>query len=371
MNKYIFTALTLTILACTTKAVHEPTRVTSTNTLTNTNTTTSNAVKPLTKADTITINAVGDVMFGTNFPNTSKMPPNQGKDLLAPFASYLKGADVCFANAEGVFLNSGGTPKGSGGQVYCFRQPTYMASYFKQYGINLLSVANNHVADFGDVGLQSTDATLRSLPIAFAGSTLQPTTTLTIRGIVYGMAAFAPHKGSINMNDIPNAIRTVKELKKTCHIVMVSFHGGAEGVTRQRVPKQTEIFYGQNRGNVHDFAHKMIDAGADVVIGHGPHVLRAVELYNNKFIAYSLGNFCTYGMFSLGGVSGNAPLLQLKINEQGNFVQAKIISGKQYGEGGPVLDEDNKEAFNCIKSLSQADFPNGNLIFDNGIIYKK
>lgn len=324
-----------------------------------------------TKPDTISFNAVGDIMFGTNFPNLSKMPPNQGKDLLKPFETYLKDADITFGNAEGVFLNSGGTPKGTGGQVYCFRQPTYMANFFLDNGFDLISVANNHVADFGNIGLNSTEEVLRKLPIAFGGSLNVPTTTVTVRGIVIGMAAFAPHKGSIDMNDLPNAIKIVKDLKAKCQIVMVSFHGGAEGVTRQRVPKKTEIFYGQNRGDVYSFAHQMIDAGADMVIGHGPHVVRAVELYKNKFIAYSLGNFCTYGMFSLGGASGNAPLLKLFLTEKGDFLKGEIISGKQYGEGGPVLDEERKSAFQTIAYLTKLDFPNTPLMFENGKILKK
>jgi hypothetical protein len=323
------------------------------------------------KPDTISINAMGDIMFGTNFPNTSKMPPNNGKDLLAPLANYIKNADVVFGNVEGVFLDKGGIPKGTGGQVYCFRQPVSMAQHFKDYGFNLLSVANNHVADFGAPGLTSTDSVLRNLNFTFAGSLKQPTAILEIKGKKIGLAAFAPHKGSVDMNNIPGSVQIVKELKKRAEIVIVSFHGGAEGVTRQRVPKKKEIFFGQDRGDVHDFAHKMIDAGADVIIGHGPHVVRAVELYKNKFIAYSLGNFCTYGMFSLGGASGNAPLLHLQINEKGDFVSGKIISAKQYGEGGPVLDEDKKSAFNTIAYLTKLDFPTTALKFENGQILKK
>jgi Bacterial capsule synthesis protein PGA_cap len=368
MKLFLFVQITMLLVSCT--------ATTSETNAQKKGITTSKAIAedaPLkaTKPDTISINAVGDIMFGTNFPNESKMPPNQGKDLLNPLSTYLKDADVTFGNAEGVFLNTGGTPKGSGGQVYCFRQPTYMAQYFLDHGFDLLSVANNHVADFGDVGLKSSDEVLSKLPIAYAGFIHKPTTIITVKGLQIGMAAFAPHKGSVNMNDIPNAIKIVKELKKKCHIVMVSFHGGAEGKDRQRVPKKTEIFYGQNRGNVHDFAHKMIDAGADVVIGHGPHVARAMELYKNKFITYSLGNFCTYGMFGLDGVSGNAPLLKLFVNEKGDFVKGEIISAKQYGEGGPVLDQDNKEAFNTIKNLTELDFPNSGLQFVEGRIIKK
>jgi poly-gamma-glutamate capsule biosynthesis protein CapA/YwtB (metallophosphatase superfamily) len=322
-------------------------------------------------SDTISINAVGDIMFGSNFPDLSEMPPDLGKDLLKPFESYLKKADVVFGNAEGVFLDTGGTPKGTGGNVFCFRQPTNMAQYFLNYGFNLISVANNHVADFGEIGLNSTDEVLRKLPIAFAGSTKQPTCIITVKGKKIGMAAFAPHKGSVDMNDLPNAINIVKKLKQQCDIVIVSFHGGGEGEKQQRVTKKREIFFGQNRGNVYQFAHSMIDAGADVLIGHGPHVVRAVELYKNKFIAYSLGNFCTYGMFNLKNENSNAPLLKLNVNSTGDFVNAQIISGKQYGEGGPILDEENKEAFKTIEKLTKMDFPTGSLDFADGWIRKR
>jgi poly-gamma-glutamate capsule biosynthesis protein CapA/YwtB (metallophosphatase superfamily) len=321
--------------------------------------------------DTISIAAVGDIMFGSNFPDNSKLPPNLGKDLMQPFATYLKNADVTFGNAEGVFLDAGGTPKGKGGNVFCFRQPIAMAQYFVDYGFDLISIANNHVADFGDVGLNSTHEVLSKLPFAFSGSIKQPTCVVTVRGKKIGMAAFAPHNGSIDMNNIPAAVATVKKLKQSCDIVIVSFHGGGEGAKNQHVTKKREIFFGQNRGNVYEFAHTMVDAGADVIIGHGPHVVRAAELYKNKFIAYSLGNFCTYGMFNLKDVSGNAPLLKLNINSNGNFINAQIISGKQFGEGGPVLDETERNAFNCIADLTQQDLGGGGLVFANGNINKK
>jgi poly-gamma-glutamate capsule biosynthesis protein CapA/YwtB (metallophosphatase superfamily) len=245
------------------------------------------------KHDTLTVIAVGDLMLGSNYPNCSDVPINNGVFLLKPFEQFLKQGDIVFGNIEGTFLNKGGIPKGSGNQVYCFRQPLEMAKILKEKGFNLLSVANNHANDFGERGLQSTDSILTNLNIAFAGSLAKPETHLKIKNINIGFTAFAPHKGCQDMNDIENAEKIVRNLKKANQIVIVSFHGGSEGEKNQHVTKKTEIFYGQNRGNVYQFAHRMIDAGADIVIGHGPHVVRAVELYNNKFIAYSLGNFCT------------------------------------------------------------------------------
>lgn len=332
---------------------------------------TTKPVRDTLQADTLTINAVGDVMFGSNYPDLKDFPPDSGRHLLKEFSPFLRDGDITFGNVEGVFLDRGGTPKGSGGQVFSFRQPVRMAEYYKENGFNLLSVANNHMADFGPDGIASTDSTLARLGLSFAGSLSRPTSSLTVKGIKIGFAAFAPHKGCADLNDISAAVNTVKKLKAENDIVIVSFHGGAEGSKAQHVTRRTEIFYYQNRGNVYAFTHALIDAGADVAIGHGPHVVRAMELYKGKLIAYSLGNFCTYGKFSLNGMSSNAPLLKFSIDQKGNFLKGQIISGVQYGEGGPVLDEDNKAAFQRIKELSAADFPESPLVFSNGKISKQ
>ena len=320
--------------------------------------------------DTISLIAVGDIMFGTTFPDRSTMPPDDGENLLQPFTAQLQDADITFGNAEGVFLDSGGTPKGSGGNVFCFRQPKRYANYFTKNGFDLISIANNHMADFGEEGIKSTIATLKELPLHFAGANNYPTTTFLVRNIKVGMAAFAPHKGCVQMNDLANATAIVKKLQQECDVVIVSFHAGAEGKNATHVPKRTEIFFGQNRGDVYKFSHAMIDAGADIVIGHGPHVARAMELYKNKFIAYSLGNFCTYGMFNLDGVSGIAPLLKIYVNEKGDFINGTVTSVKQLGEGGPLPDS-SFAAFNLIKSLSATDLPGNSLKFKENNVLEK
>jgi len=320
--------------------------------------------------DTLSIIAVGDIMFGTNFPNSSTLPPNDGRDLMKYFTEELQNADVTFGNSEGVFLDGGGTAKGIGANVFSFREPTRYAKFFTDNGFDLLSVANNHVADFGDLGMESTVSTLQKLSLKFAGLQNHPVTIITVRGIRIGLAAFAPHKGCIQMNDYAAAVAGVKNLKKECDIVMVSFHGGGEGRGATHVPRRTEIFYNQNRGNVYEFAHMMIDAGADIVIGHGPHVARAMEVYKDKFIAYSLGNFCTYGMFSLDGVSGIAPLLKIYVNRKGDFIRGSITSIKQLGEGGPLPDEDFG-AYKLIRALTASDIPSSHLKFPDNTTLEK
>ena len=126
--------------------------------------------------------------------------------------------------------------------------------------------------------------------------------------------------------------------------------------------------YSEPRGNVVQFAHSVIDSGADLVIGHGPHVPRALELYKNRLIAYSLGNFCTYGIISIKNQAGYAPVLKVTLNAAGEFTAGKIISFIQKYPGFPVPDRQDR-AFKLIKYLTQTDFPATKLEFsDNGDI---
>ncbi|WP_379087333.1 CapA family protein [Pedobacter sp. UC225_65] len=211
---------------------------------------------------------------------------------------------------------------------------------------------------------------LDSLQIKYAGQLNKPFDIFEKDSVKYAFCAFAPNENTVSIKDIDSAKKLVAALKKQVDIVIVSFHGGGEGANFEHVTRQTEIFYKENRGNVYAFAHGVIDAGADVVLGHGPHVTRAVEVYKNKFIAYSLGNFCTYGMFSLKGPNGFAPLLQLKLNAKGDFLYADVISVKQDKINRLTLDE-NFTAFKKMQSLTDVDFKGHQLKFDNNRISLK
>ncbi len=305
----------------------------------------------------ITLVAVGDMMLGTNFPSESYLPP---KDLmlLAPMYAFLQNADLTFGNLEGTVLNSGGDAKkcGDPSKCYAFRQPEYFVDQLKEAGFDILSIANNHMGDFGDPGRQNTQRILKEKGFTYAGLDSCPWDTVTIKGVKYGFTAFAPNTACLQITDYARAQKIVKELDAMCDIVIVSFHGGAEGSSRTHVTKKTEIFYDENRGNVYEFARKVIDAGADVVLGHGPHVTRAIDQYKGRFITYSMGNFCTYGRFNLKGVSGVAPLFQLNLKKDGTFISGKVVSTKQLGEGGPVPDSLGG-AFEQIKLLTGQDLP--------------
>ncbi|MCU0393426.1 MAG: CapA family protein [Thermoflexibacter sp.] len=323
--------------------------------------------------DTITVIGVGDMMLGSNYPSEAYLPPNQGKDLLAEVNEILQNATITFGNLEGTVLNSGGTIKKCSNPniCYAFRMPEYLIDNLVRAGFDVLSIANNHVGDFGEEGKKNAVKVLKEKGLYYAGLTSCPTVVFEKNGIRFGLVAFAPNNGTVNINDLPNAVSLVKELSTKADIVIVSFHGGAEGTNHQHVKRKTETFYGENRGNVYDFAHKMIDAGADIIFGHGPHVTRAVEVYKDRFIAYSLGNFCTYKQFNIKGVSGLAPIIKVFTDKQGKFFKAQITPIYQPPPGGVAIDKE-KRVIQVIKNLTKTDFPEVPIkIDDNGLIIRK
>ncbi|WP_082454869.1 CapA family protein [Pedobacter sp. Leaf41] len=323
--------------------------------------------------DTISITAVGDIMLGSAFPSKINLPPDDAVNSFQAVDSLLKG-DIVFGNLEGCFLDSGNSNKCNGvnpNSCYAFRMPERYAGIYKKAGFNVLSIANNHVGDFDSRGRKNTAKVLDSLKIHYAGQVNKPFEIFEKDSVKYGFCAFAPNENTVSINKIDSAKALVARLKKQADIVIVSFHGGGEGARFEHVPRKNEIFYRENRGNVYKFAHAVIDAGADVVLGHGPHVTRAVEVYKNKFIAYSLGNFCTYGMFSLKGNNGIAPLLQLKINSKGDFLYADVTSIQQDKVNRLTIDN-NHRAFKRIKELTDIDFIGHQLKFeDNKIVMKE
>ena len=322
--------------------------------------------------DSISIIGVGDIMLGTSFPK-GYLPPDDGRNLLTPVAHFLRNADVTFGNYEGTLFNGKGTIKQCKDSTKCFafKTPEHYAVYLKNAGFDLMSVANNHSGDFGPEARAQTMKSLQNAGILSAGTIRQPFVILKKDGISYGLAAFAPNYGTQSINDYASAKKIVSYLDSLCDIVIVSFHGGAEGTTKQHVPFQKEIFLGENRGDVYKFSRVVIDAGADVVFGHGPHVTRAVDLYKGRFIIYSLGNFATYGRFNLKGANGIAPIMKIVVNRKGEFLRGKIIPTKQEGEGGPVPD-DSGAVIQKIKALTAIDFPHSRLrIAADGTVIKR
>ena len=320
----------------------------------------------------ISIAAVGDIMLGSPFPNDSRMPPNDGVDMLKEVTPILSAADIAFGNLEGPITDTGISAKCRPGSTQCFafRVPTRYGKYLKAAGFDMMSVANNHAGDFGEVGRINTQKVLDEQGIKYAGS-LQPPATigyLTVKGKTIALVAFGHNNGMPNVNDLAGARALVQEADKKADIVIVSFHGGAEGTDKQHVPNASEIFLGENRGNLPAFTHTVIDAGADIVLGHGPHVMRGMEIYKDRLIAYSMGNFATYGWFQLAGETAMSMILEAKIDAEGKFISGKLNSAKLEGRGIPALDSTGASV-RLVRNLSTTDFgANAPKIADDGTI---
>ncbi len=318
----------------------------------------------------IPVIGVGDIMLGTNYPNESYLPLNDGSGLLSRLEDILKSATVTFGNLEGVILDEGGTVKKCQNPdlCYAFRMPEVFVDNLVNAGFDMVSIANNHTGDFGSEGRKRTVEVLEENNIAYAGILEYPKAIIKSHGIKFGMAAFSPNTGTVSIHDLRNASKIVNELKEECDIVIVSFHGGAEGAKHQNVECKTEYYYGENRGNVCKFARAVIDAGADIVFGHGPHVTRSVDVYKGRFIIYSLGNFCTYGRFNLRGENGIAPLVKVYVDKDGSFLKAEVTPIIQIKRGVPIIDRHNR-AVKSLQRLLREDFPGSALnITDDGQI---
>nr|HQU85872.1 CapA family protein [Pyrinomonadaceae bacterium] len=318
--------------------------------------------------------AGGDVMMGSPFPNETRMPPNDGADTFKAVAPIFQAADIAFANLEGPMTDGGLSAKCGAGRANCFafRMPTRYGKYLKEAGFDVMSVANNHASDFGDTGRASTRKTLDELGIKHVGSDRDNFTTaiLDVKGKKIAFIGFAHNNVQPNVNDLETARRLVEAANKKADLVVVSFHGGAEGSGQTHVPQKTELFFGEARGNLPLFAKTVIDAGADLVLGHGPHVLRGMEIYNDRLIAYSLGNFATYGWFQLAGATAETMVLEVKLDADGKFLGGKI-NPFALRDRGVLTKDETKSAISTIRSLSNTDFPQtAPKIADDGTISK-
>lgn len=321
-------------------------------------------------ADTITISMNGDIMTGSIMP-TRNMPPNDGKDIFVDCAPIIRSVDVACGNLEGVLADSGRMRKSPGPLSFSFMMPTKSVNLLVDAGYDFLGIANNHIFDFWEEGTQNTIKTVKEAGIGVAGTKDCETSIREIKGVKYGFCAFGHENYSLKTQDTATVKRVVQQLRKEADIVIVCFHGGAEGKNQCHLPHGTEFFNGMNRGDTRQFAHLCIDCGADIVFGHGPHVCRAMELYKGHLIAYSLGNFATPRGMNLSGVTGYAPLLVARIDKKGMFIDGKIHSFIQYHDKGPRHDSNNTVA-KQIKQLSASDIVDNQLIFtDDGTITHK
>ena len=324
----------------------------------------------------ITIKAVGDIMPGSVTPREVLPSDNNIVEMLK-ISPYLENASIVFGNLEGVFVAEGIEPQKcseesrNARRCYEFGIPSSLFSLINQLNFNVLSIDNNHTSDYGELGYEYTIEIFMANNMKYAPKSGYASFLINNKKI--GIVAFGFTHNSYHIASIKRAKSIVTRLKKKFDILIISFHGGAEGKDANHVKDEIEYYYSENRGNLVKFSHAVIDSGADLVIGHGPHVLRALELYKNKLIAYSLGNFLTFGQFKLKGPAGIGAILEVRFDHNnGDFIKGKIIPTKQKSWGIPYYDNEN-EAVSIIKQLTLEDFPNTKINIDEntGIISKK
>ena len=306
--------------------------------------------KPKVPPGLVAIVATGDIVMGS----TPNLPPDGGRSFFSEVQADLAG-DVVLGNLEGTLSTGGGSKcRPSSTNCYAFQTPPSYARWLVQAGFTVMNLANNHAYDFGARGLRQTIDALTGAGLEHTGRPGQ-VTIQTVGQVRVALVGFTSYPWAASLTDIPGAVRLVRKAGRLADVVVVTIHAGAEGGEHQHVTRGTERYLGENRGNVVRFSHAVVDAGADLVVGHGPHVLRGMEWYKRRLIAYSLGNFAGYKVFSLGGPLSTSGILRLTLRGDGTFETGRLVPTRLVGAGLPALDP-AETAHGMVRTLSRNDF---------------
>lgn len=327
----------------------------------------------------IRLTFTGDINLGTSLLEGG-VPSDTLPSPFAQVDSLLDG-DLVIGNFEGAFSDTLPAAK-CGGKENCyeFRTPHWMVRRLVEAGFTTMNQANNHASDLGTAGRDETRQVMDSVglqhygilgEIAFdtvrtgdcglgtgddsAQSSVRSPQSLPCTTVV-AVVGFTTYEFAYNLLHIDSAKAVVDSVSKLADIVVVTFHGGAEGKRATHVKVGMDRMGGEKRGDLRRFTHAMIDAGADVVVGHGPHVLRAIEFYRGHPIAYSMGNFVTWHGFNMTGVNGLTGVLQVELNGDGSFASGRFVPLRQVKWVGVVPDR-SRAALAQVRRLTRTDFP--------------
>jgi hypothetical protein len=324
--------------------------------------------------------AGGDVTLGTNLDPVwarraadtlwrqfgLRSDPDSLTKALRPLVA---GADVVLLNVEGAIGEGPAQAKCGPRSKNCFafRQPTSAAAALRRLGDSSAAVvgniANNHSHDAGDAGRDSTVAYLGAAGIYVTGRDTLATPVQLASGDTIGVLGFYTEEGTPDARDLSAVRRHVARAVDRFGTVVVTMHLGAEGATAQRTRNAIERFLQINRGNPVGFANAALAGGATLVIGHGPHVLRAAEWRDDRLVLYSLGNLLTYGPFNIHEPTNRGAVACVTIDAPGHVVRAELRPTMQRWPG--VLEADSsRRALKLIDSLSRLDFPKSGVRVD-------
>jgi len=322
----------------------------------------SRSAQPDESPKAVSLAATGDVIMG-NAP--SRLPANGGKGFFDGVKAALKG-DLVMGNLEEPLTEDTGTGKCAPGSTNCyqFRAPPGYAAHLRSAGFHLLNQANNHGYDYGPRGYENTQAALEEHGLKHTGAPGE-ITVVEVKGVKIAVLGFSAYPWSNSLTDIEAAKRVVAQAAEQADLVVVQVHMGAEGADKTHVKPGTEMYAGENRGDPIRFSHAVIDAGADLVVGHSPHVLRGMEFYKGRLIAYSLGNFAGGGnSLNSSGRLGWGGVLKVSLAADGSFVDGEFTSTVMTGAGRPTIDSQHR-GLGLVRQMSQADFPKSGARLDS------
>lgn len=262
--------------------------------------------------------------------------------------------DLMIGNLEATFAENNRRSKCSFllTRCYAFRGDTNFADALKSAGFDVISLVNNHSLDYGEEGLHDTEKILKNRNIPFISKNT-PTLSLEKNGYTIGILGLSTTPPERYFLDYEYIQKEVALLRENHDIVIVIFHGGSEGSTKTEVTGIYEFVGTEPRGNVERSAKTAIDAGADIVLGAGPHVLRKVEYYNNGFIVYSAGNFVggNERLLTRGnlGISG---IFTVTVSNKTPRLRHNIDSVLLTKEGVPYIDPTEQGRL-MVEALSQ------------------
>jgi Bacterial capsule synthesis protein PGA_cap len=312
--------------------------------------TATSSAEPTTPVDgVVTIGWVGDTTPGSRYG----MPPQGGRALFSKVRALLVVPDIMVGNLEGTFGNGGKSKEGTGA-VFSFQAPPAYAAALPWAGFDLVNLANNHAHDFLEAGMVSTQRALKTVGVAYTGLPSQ-ISVVESQGVRVAFVGVSPYRWSQSLADIPGTAKLVRRARQRADVVIVLMHAGAEGSDKTRTPAGAEHAYGEFRGSPRAFAHAMIDAGASAVLGSGPHVVRGIERYRGRLIAYSLGNFAGWGNFGTSGTLGLSGLLTIRVDRAGEVLGGRWLSLKLAGSGAPAVDPKGS-SLTLVRKLSGQDF---------------
>jgi poly-gamma-glutamate capsule biosynthesis protein CapA/YwtB (metallophosphatase superfamily) len=300
----------------------------------------------LARLDTFTFVGGGDIA----------LTGNRDAAVFTGIRRFLRHRDLVMGNLEGT-LATRGTPKcvqGSGSGCFTFRASPAWAGTLRAAGFTVLNVANNHALDYGTAAQSETLAALRRARIMHTGL---PGQIAYVRAgkVKVALIGCAPYRWAQSLLDVPGSRALVRRASRHADVVLVYMHAGAEGTGADHVRNTDETFLGEPRGNPVEFAHTMIKAGADLVFASGPHLLRGIEWYRERLIAYSLGNLAATNTLSTQGSLALSSLLRVTLDRSGRFATGSIVPLRLVGAGTPVFDS-RRAAVGRIRELSRDDF---------------